>query len=409
MVTTHDRQLVQELYQTGGKIILVVMDGLGGLPLTPDGLTELETAHTPHLDRLAREGSAGLSVPIGLGIEPGSGPAHLALFGYDPLRVRVGRGVLEALGIGFPLQPGDLAARGNFATLDSAGRIVDRRAGRIATAECERLTGLLERQTATILEGYRVFVRPVREHRFVLVLRGPDLGGELGETDPLQTGVPPRAVEDQSGSESGRATAALLNRWLAAARQILASEAVANGVLLRALGSPVALPSFESAFGLHAAAIAGYPMYRGLASLVGMTILPCDGDRPADAVDTLVSHWNNHDFFFLHVKKTDSYGEDGKFDDKVAEIEAVDAEVPRMVALGPEVLIVTGDHSTPAVLRQHSWHPVPTLLWGRRAMPSRIAQFGERACGSGNLGLFPANTLLPLALAHAGRLRRFGA
>ncbi len=404
-----DLQLVHELRQPGGRIVLLVMDGLGGLPLEPQGLTELETAHTPHMDRLASEGSAGLSVPIRPGIEPGSGPAHLALFGYDPVAVRIGRGVLEALGIGFALQPGDLAARGNFATVDQAGRIVDRRAGRIPTEECQRLTALLERETGHLFPGYEVFVRPVKEHRFVLVLRGPGLGGELTETDPLQTGVPPLPVEDRSSSESGRVTAQLVNSWIAVARELLASEAVANSLNLRALGTPVALPSFEALFGLRGAAIAAYPMYRGLASLVGMAILPCPGEKPGDAIDVLTAHWDQYDFFFLHFKKTDSYGEDGNFDAKVAEIEAVDAQLPRLLALRPEVLIVTGDHSTPAVLRQHSWHPVPTLLWGWRAMPSGVARFGERACAGGNLGLFPATSLIPQALAHAGRLRRFGA
>lgn len=409
MVDEGSWTVVRELQQPGGKIILLVLDGLGGLPLEPTGRTELETARTPHLDRLAAEGSIGLSIPVRFGIEPGSGPAHLSLFGYDPLRYRVGRGVLEALGIGFPLQTGDLAARGNFATVDAAGRIVDRRAGRISTAECARLTDQLERATANCLPGYQIFVRPVKEHRFAFVLRGPGLGGDLSETDPLRVGVPPLPVTDRSGTEVGRVTAELVNRWVEAARSILANEPVANSLNLRALSTPVELPPFRTVTGLNGAAIAAYPMYRGLAALVGMSVLPCPGEHVKDAIEVLVQHWREHDFFYLHVKKTDSYGEDGNFAAKVAEIEAVDAEIPRLLDLRPDVLVVTGDHSTPAALGRHSWHPVPTLLWSRYAMPSLASEFGERACSRGNLGLFSATELIPLALAHAGRLRRFGA
>ncbi len=404
-----DFDLMRNLRQDGGKIVLLVMDGLGGLPATPGGRTELETARTPNLDGLAESGSLGLSIPVRPGVEPGSGPAHLSLFGYDPVRYMIGRGVLEALGIGFPLQAGDVAARGNFASVDGDGLITDRRAGRIATEECIRLTGKLREASAGLFDDCEVFVEPVQEHRFVFVLRGEGLGGSLTDTDPQAVGRRPLPVRDESGGSEGARTAELVNRWTAHARETLADEPRANSLNLRGLAQDPGLPLFPDIFGMRAGAIAVYPMYRGVASLVGMEAIRVEGDRPRHEIDALVEAWEDFDFFFVHVKKTDSYGEDGDFDAKVHEIEAVDAEIPRILELGPGALIVTGDHSTPAVLRSHSWHPVPTLLWSPSAMPEAARGFGERACAGGQLGICHATTLVPQAMAHAGRLKRFGA
>jgi len=401
--------LMRDAHQKGDKIVLLVMDGLGGLPMEPGGKTELETAHTPNLDRMAAEGTVGLSIPVRAGIEPGSGPAHLSLFSYDPIKYEIGRGVLEALGIGFELNKQDLAARGNFATVAPDGTITDRRAGRIATEECIRLSAKLQAATQDILPGYEVFVRPVEEHRFVLVIRGEGLGGALSETDPLVTGQKPLRVEDQSGTPEGAHTAELVNCWVDRARAALGDEPKANSLNLRGLAKDPGLPSFEEIYGLQAAVIAVYPMYKGVARLVGMETVNFEGDRPHHEIEALERAWNDYDFFFIHIKKTDSYAEDGKFDAKVHEIEAVDEVMPRILALKPGAVIVTGDHSTPAKLRSHSWHPVPTLLWSPRAMPDQVQTFGERACAGGHMGIFHATNLLPQAMAHAGRLKRFGA
>ncbi len=400
---------MREYQHPGGKIVLLVMDGLGGLPMDASGKTELETANTPNLDRLAAQGSTGLSTPIRPGIEPGSGPAHVSLFSYDPVAYPIGRGVLEALGIGFELSPNDIAARGNFATADVTGAITDRRAGRIGTDECIRLSALLQEATGNLLPGYEVFVRPVKEHRFVLVIRGPWLGGELTETDPLVTGKKPLPVTDQSGSAEGAKTAGLLNTWVEAARAALASEPKANSLNLRGIAKDPGLPRFPDIYGMRSTAIAVYPMYKGVARLVGMEVTEFEGYRPHHESDAQERVWNEYDFFFIHIKKTDSYGEDGNFAGKVHEIEEVDAIIPRILALNPGALIVTGDHSTPALLRSHSWHPVPTILWSKTAMPDQVQTFGERACASGHMGVFHATTLIPQAMAHAGRLTRFGA
>ena len=408
MITEH--AVYRDLAEANAaKIVLLVMDGLGGLPLHPNGLTELETAYTPNLDRMAREGSCGRSIPVRPGVTPGSGPAHLSLFSYDPVRFEIGRGVLEALGIGFDLRPEDLAARGNFATVDANGLIVDRRAGRIPTEECIRLCEKLQAGTSLAEDGYEVFVLPVKEHRFALVVRGAGLGGKLTETDPLATGKPSLPVTDESDTPEGAHTAALLNKWMAQAQAVLADEPKANALNLRGLAKDPGLPKFGDIYKMRAAAIAVYPMYKGVARLVGMDVIEFEGDRPQHEIAALARVWNDYDFFFIHVKKTDSYGEDGNFDAKAHEIEAVDQVMPDLLALGPAVVIVTGDHSTPAKLRSHSYHPVPTLFWGADVMPDSAQTFGERACERGAMGVFHATEIIPWAVGYAGRLARYGA
>jgi 2,3-bisphosphoglycerate-independent phosphoglycerate mutase len=390
------------------KIVHLVLDGLGGVPRELDGRTELEAARTPNLDALASRSQLGLAVPVQAGITPGSGPAHLALFGYDPLRYDIGRGVLEALGIGFELEPEDVAARGNFCTIDEKGLITDRRAGRIPTKFNEELVALLR---AIKLPEVRTFVEAVKEYRFVLVLRptgGQTLHANILDTDPQQLGVPSLPARAQDDASQPAAT--LVNQWIAEARGILRDHPPANSLNLRGLAKDPGLPKMADVFGLNAAAIATYPMYKGVARLVGMDVLPVAGETIEDEVDTLRTHWNEYDYFFFHVKKTDSAGEDGDFERKASVIEHVDeVVVPALVDLDPDVIIVTGDHSTPSALKSHSWHPVPTLLWSRYCLPDGSAEFGERACGHGSLGTFPATDEIPLALGHGLRLIKFGA
>ncbi|HYE90884.1 MAG TPA: 2,3-bisphosphoglycerate-independent phosphoglycerate mutase [Terriglobales bacterium] len=385
------------------KIVLLSLDGLGGLPRPETGKSELETARIPHLHRLATEGACGLLRHVAPGITPGSGPGHLGLFGYDPLQYLVGRGVLEALGIEFDLRAGDLAARGNFCTVDAAGNITDRRAGRIATDVCVRLT---ERLKTIRIPGVEVIVEPVKEHRFVLVLRGAGLGGRLSETDPQVLGKPPlpvRALDADSGL-----SAELVNAFVAQARALLADAAPANMVLLRGFDRLPDLPRFPEAFGVRAAAIAAYPMYRGLAKVVGMDVLKTGGGF-ADEVATLREHWQSYDYFFVHYKDTDKAGEDGDFDAKVAALERFDAFVPEIEALRPDVLVVSGDHASPSVLAAHGWQPVPVLIRSRYSGADPVTAFTERACAAGTLGTLPAQHLMPLVLANALRLTKFGA
>lgn len=385
------------------KIVLLVMDGLGGLPRDPGGPTALEAARTPNLDSLAAGGVTGLSDPVGPGITPGSGPGHLALFGYDPLRFQIGRGVLEALGIDLELTSRDVAARGNFCTLDASGRITDRRAGRITTEGCIELAKLLD----TIeLEGIEVLVRPVKEHRFVVLFRGNGLSDRLTESDPQRVGEGPLKVEGKA-PEAER-TGGLVNTFIEKARSLLSTRHPANMIVLRGFAKHPNLPTLPELYQLRAAAVAVYPMYRGLGKLVGMEAL-ATGPTVKDEFGVLRKHWQAYDFFYLHVKGTDTAGEDGNFDAKVAVIEEVDREVPALLALGPDVVVVTGDHSTPAALRAHSWHPVPVLLSSRWCRPDGAPAFSERGCLQGGLGRLRGKQILPLALAHAQRLTKFGA
>ena len=386
------------------KIVLLVMDGLGGLPRDEDGLTELEAAHTPNLDRLAAEGICGLHEPVGPGIAPGSGPSHLALFGYDPIAYQVGRGALSAMGIGFDLTPQDVAARGNFCTVGEDGRVTDRRAGRISSELNRELCARLRELT---LPGVRLFVETEAEHRFLLVLRGEGLSSEVSDTDPQQVGEFP--VKPRAEAPAAKTTARLVDEFVERAREKLSDQPAANMVLLRGFARRPEWPSMEEVFGLRAAAIAAYPMYRGLARLLGMDALEAEDSLPAE-VEVLERNWASYDFFYVHAKHTDSAGEDGDFDGKAAEIERVDAVVPRIMRLEPDVVVVTGDHSTPSLLRYHSWHPVPVLIWSRHCRRDGVERFGERACMAGGLGpRIPATALTITAVANALRMDKYGA
>ncbi len=387
------------------KIVFLIIDGLGGLAMEGKGGTELRVARTPNLDDLAARSICGLLDPVAPGITPGSGPAHLALFGYDPVKWNIGRGVLEAFGIDFPLQENDVAARGNFATLDAEGKIVDRRAGRISTETNQGLCAKV-RERVDLAPQAEYYFEPVRDYRVVLVLRGEGLHDDLTDTDPQALGVEPLAC--QATDPRAEETAELVNRFLSQAQEVLAREERANGILLRGFAKYRRYPSMEERFGLKCLAIANYPMYRGLARLVGMELHPVGKDIRGEFA-ALSERYREFDYFFLHVKEPDSRGEDGNFDAKVQLLEEIDGLVPWILALRPDVLVVTGDHSTPAKLRSHSWHPLPVLLHSTYARVDEVERFDEISCARGGLGRMPMVNLMSLALAHALRLTKYGA
>ena len=391
--------------KTDSKIVLLVVDGIGGLPMDPFGRTELEAASTPNLDSLAARSDLGLSQLVAAGVSPGSGPGHLALFGYDPIRYLVGRGVLSALGIGFELGKDDLAARINFATKDPSGKISDRRAGRISNEKAAPLVDLLNEDVS--LDGVETFVTHEKEHRAVVVFRGEGLSDALADTDPQRTGLEPYPVKPSDDSPEAEKSAALANAFVEQANEILEDHHPANTVLLRGFGMHPNLPSFEEVYELEAAAIASYPMYKGLARLAGMEVLK-EGEGIPGEFETLRENWEAHDFFFLHIKPADAAGEDGDFGRKSGIIEGVDAQIPVVLDLGPEALAVTGDHATPARLKSHSWHGVPFLLHSPYTLPT-AESFGERPCAGGTLGVFPAEEIMGLLMGHALKLNRYGA
>jgi 2,3-bisphosphoglycerate-independent phosphoglycerate mutase len=398
-------KLINEMaVDNGAKILMLVMDGLGGLPLEPGGPTELEAAKTPNMDALTARASLGMSEVVAPAFSPGSGPGHMALFGYDPLEVLIGRGVLEAMGIGFPLTHNDVAIRANFCTVDANGNVTDRRAGRIPTEECEKRVQVL-RQIQ--IPGVQIFVEPVKEYRFVIVLRGEGLGANIPDNDSQLTGVPalPIKAEDAASEK----TAEILRQWWAEANKLLAAYPPANSCLLRGISKDPGMPRFPEVFKMRSAAVAAYPMYKGVARLVGMDVIEHDAETPAQEFEVVKKHWDEYDFFFIHIKKTDSYGEDGNFDARVHVIETVDEALPILLALKPDVIVITGDHSTPAKLKRHSWHRLPVLLAADSARFGVPGKFGEALCLQGSLGQIRHVDILPLALAHALRLGKYGA
>ncbi len=401
--------VLKELAQkTPSKVLLIVLDGVGGLPLEPGGPTELEAARTPNLDRLAEEGALGLLTPVYPGLAPGSGPGHLALFGYDPFRYVVGRGALSALGLGADFREGDVALRGNFATLDAEGKVVDRRAGRPSTEENQRVIAKL-REAIPRLEDAEVHFYTESEHRFLVILRGEGLADGVTDTDPQKAGLPP--LKAKALDPASEKTARLVNRLSERIREVLKDEPRMNGALFRGASKRPGFPRMQEVYGLTPAAIASYPMYKGLAALVGMEVLPVEGEGDAleGKLKALKANWDRYDFFYFHVKKTDAMGEDGNFWGKVEKIELFDALLPEILKLGPDVLALTGDHSTPALLKAHSWHPVPLLLKAPYLRADEARRFTEKEALKGSLGHLRGVELMPLLLAHGGKLLKYGA
>ncbi|MGQ0743460.1 MAG: 2,3-bisphosphoglycerate-independent phosphoglycerate mutase [Acidimicrobiales bacterium] len=393
-------QLVQP---ASSKIVMVILDGLGGFA-RPNWGSELEEARTPNFDVLAEQGCSGLHEPVGPGITPGSGPAHLALFGYDPVEFQLGRGLLSATGLGVDMRPGDVAIRGNLATLNAAGIVTDRRAGRLPDAEAAEVIDLLASKVS--IPGVEVQFVHEAQHRVLVVLKGHDLSPHVADTDPQVVGVPPSPP--MAHTRYAERTAGVITELNRQVGELLAGQPRANTVLLRGFDTHRELPSMHERYGVSAAAIAVYPMYQGLGRLVGMEVLP-GSKNLGDELDRLRTNWADFDFFFFHHKPADSAGEDGSFDAKVAAIEAMDAVISDIVALQPDVLLITGDHATPSQLAGHSWHPVPVLLWGPRVGRDEVVRFGERWSARGSLGRRPAKDLMPIVLACAGRLAKYGA
>lgn len=397
------------LVKTNAKLVLVVLDGLGDLATGgPDSSTPLEAAATPNLDALTQKGAQGRMIPVAPGITPGSGPGHLALFGYDPLEFEVGRGVIEALGLGLELKPGDVCARANFCTLDAKGIVTDRRAGRIATDVCEDLCAILSKKIKKIGDT-EVIIKAGKEHRFVVIFRGKGLEGPLTDSDPNREGLPISTVKPTDAKSAKQKKAAkLVADFYAAALPLIAKKKPANGFLLRGIAHQPAIPTFEERYGLRAAAIAVYPMYKGLAQLVGMKKI--EGPQTiAEQFERYLAEYDNYDYFFIHYKYTDKAGEDGDFEAKRKAVEDFDAALPILLRKKPDVLAITGDHSTPVAVKGHSWHPQPVLLTSDYSGSDKLDRFTETGANMGSLGVFEAKFLIRLMQANAKMFDKFGA
>ncbi len=395
--------------KTNAKMALVVLDGLGDVATREQGyLTPLEAASTPNLDALSKLSAQGRLHPVAPGITPGSGPGHLGLFGYDPLEYQVGRGVIEALGLGLELRHGDIAARANFCTVDDQGIVTDRRAGRIETSVCEELCGLLAKKIKKVGDA-EVIIKAGKGHRFVLIFRGPGLEGPLTDADPHREGLPIPAVKPVNPkSAKAKKAAKLINDFCKAARPLLQDRHPANSFLLRGIAHQPRIPLFEERYGMRPACIAVYPMYKGLAQLVGMTKLE-GAQTISEQFERYLKEYDNYDYFFIHFKYPDMYGEDGNFAAKRQAIEELDAALPILLRKKPDVLALTGDHSTPCVVKGHSWHPQPLLLHSAYSGSDKLQRFTETGANSGSLGILKAKYLIRLMQANARMFDKFGA
>jgi 2,3-bisphosphoglycerate-independent phosphoglycerate mutase len=395
--------------KTKAKLALVVLDGLGDLATPQQSrLTPLEAAATPNLDALAKDSAQGRMIPVAPGITPGSGPGHLGLFGYDPLEFQVGRGVIEALGLGVELKPGDVCARANFASLDPKGIVTDRRAGRIPTETCEKLCAMLSAKIKQIGDT-QVIIKAGKEHRFVVVFRGQGLEGPLTDADPNREGFAIPAVKPRDPSNPKQVKmAGLIAEFYKAALPVIAKEKPANGFLMRGIAHQPDIPLFEQRYLLKPACLAVYPMYKGLAQLVGMKKI--EGPQTIkEQFERYLAEYNNFDFFFIHYKYTDKYGEDGNFDAKKKAIEEFDAALPILLQKPPDVLAITGDHSTPCAVKGHSWHPQPVLLHSALSGSDKLERFTETGANQGSLGVFESKYLIRLMQANARMFDKFGA
>ena len=394
------------LKKNNSKIVFLVADGLGGIPHPDFGYkTELEYASTPNLDDLAGKSILGLTIPVDHGITPGSGPAHLSLFGYNPMEYEIGRGALEAYGVGFIMTEKDIAARANFGTSDRDGVLTDRRAGRIPTEESRKIVERIGEKVKKI-EDVEIILKPGKEHRFVLILRGEGLSDKLTDTDPQKDGLKP--LELQPLSPEAEKTVRVVKEFLKRAQEVIKDEPKANTILLRGFSRKPEIEPFEEKFGLKPLALANYPMYKGLTRILGMDT-PDLGDNFEDLIKYYKEYFAEYDYFYIHYKYTDKAGEDGDFLKKVRYIEELDSLIPEILSTNPDVFVVTADHSTPSYWKQHSWHPNPTLVYSKYAGADDRNKFTEKECKYGYLGLIYAYHLMPVVLANAGRLKKYGA
>ena len=404
--------ILKELVEKNdSKILLVVLDGLGDIP-SIDGKTPLEAAKTPNLDKLSKESALGMHIPVLPGITPGSGPGHLSIFGYNPLKYKIGRGILEALGVGLEVTKNDICIRANYAKVEEKdGKLIvnDRRAGRLSTEENKKLTEKITKEIEEI-NGVKIFMKSGIEYRLAILLRFNEKVNEdmcnILETDPQNEGK--EVISPEPLSEKAKIVSEILKEFLLRVREIIKNEK-GNYLLLRGYSTPPIIPNFSEIYKLKSLSIATYPMYKGLTKLIGMETVKVDGFSIKDEIDVLRKNYKNFDFIYLHIKKTDSYGEDGDFMNKLKVIEEFDSYLPEILSLNFDVLCITGDHSTPTIMKSHSFHPVPLLIHSPFVFKGLSERFTEKDCLKGELGTIKGEDIISLLLAHSKKLKKYGA
>jgi 2,3-bisphosphoglycerate-independent phosphoglycerate mutase len=404
------------------KAMLIVMDGLGDRPIKELGwLTPLEAARTPNLDALAARGVSGLMNAIGFGLRPGSDTSHLAILGYDIEKYYTGRGTIEVAGLGMELKAGDVALRGNLGTVNDKLLVVDRRAGRITdtgpfVAELDGLT----------YQGVTLLARPGTGHRAGIILRGPGLSSRISDNDPHEVGVKVHEVHPLDDSKEAAFTAKVLNHFLAEAHRILAANPLnqerikqgkppANYLLGRGAGYYKQIVKFEERYGLHACTIAGGGLYKGIGAFTGMDVIQVAGATGLPNTDIaakfragLAALKGAYDFAFVHVKATDTFGEDGDFTGKMNFINRID-EAAALLLDAPHLLAVTADHSTPCALKRHSGDPVPLMMVGDGLVRTdEVATYGERSCARGGMGRLTGLQVMPEIINLLGMSKLIG-
>ena len=404
------------------KVVLVIIDGLGDRPISElKDQTPLEAANTPNLDYFATNGITGIMNAIDVGIRPGSDTSHLAIFGYDPETHYTGRGIFEAAGIGMELKKGDIALRGNFATVTEDLIIVDRRAGRI-----ENVSKLADALNGMKIDGVRFFVKAGVMHRAGVVLRGSNLSHMVSDNDPHEVGVKVKQVKALDNTEEAKFTASVINKFLEEAHKILKEHEVnkkrrkerlleANYILLRGASKLTHFEPFEKKYKLKACCIAGAGLYKGIAKVLGMDVLQVKGATGTANTDINAKFiaakkaLAKYDFVFVHIKYADNYAEDGNVFGKLKFIEKIDDALIHLIGIKDTLIVITADHSTPCKLKAHSGDPVPIVMFGEGVRTDKVKEFNERSCMQGGLGRIKGKDLMNEILNLIGKAKLYGA